>query len=700
MKRKWLSFLLALACAAALLCAAPALADEGEGQAEWTVMFYMCGSDLESRYGYASENLKEIAECTPYFNFSEHELLPGDWDLVDETDRCGLDGVNVVVETGGCKQWHTEELGMDVDTSALQRWHFLIDLDSEDRDYILDETLPLQSMADPQTLEDFIRWSAANYPAKKYALVLWDHGGGSKSGLFVDELFDNDMMALDELGAALRESGVYMECVLLDACLMANIETACAIGDSARWMVASEEVVGGRGTAVGEWMQQLCYIPEMDGGALGRMICDTTQIEYSRLEDTTAQEILTWSVIDLSQSQRLAEAFDHIFEKLCWVYRNDPLTLINLANNMFAGEAYGTGSDSQQDLGDAFFGESVHMMDPALRREVFSALKDSVVYCVRGAGRSASRGLSFCNAAVLNREEMDVYAHNCPSPHYLALLDAISPWTAPDWVYQSAERLPEIETIDAYRNRVVKFCGADGMPLFDFVGDDSKGWFESNVMRYNLYRVEDTGTVVCLGSMPLELLYWEENDDFHMAYGPKDLTLWPALEGVTCTFDVLSLNRPSWTTLTGNVPMLINGENVYLRCSYSRDHDGGSYVVHGLWDGYDLKTGMFNRNVRSLAQYAGREYSLVYPIYSKDSHAASGSYFNAQPQQMYRSMLMTNEPLYDGDYYIEYVIYDMFMRPMPLDWIEMRIDGGVASYPGSEEWTGEVELTIQEGYFS
>ena len=70
-----------------------------------------------------------------------------------------------------------------------------------------------------------------------------------------------------------------------------------------------------------------------------------------------------------------------------------------------------------------------------------------------------------------------------------------------------------------------------------------------------------------------------------------------------------------------------------------------------------------------------------------------------QPPQMYRSLEMTNEPLQDGVYYIKYVIYDMFMRPMYLDWFEMRIDGGTASYPDSEEWKGEVELSIPEEYW-
>ncbi len=44
-------------------------ADLPENRAEWTVLFYMCGSDLETRYRYGSDNLREIAACG--------HLLPG-----------------------------------------------------------------------------------------------------------------------------------------------------------------------------------------------------------------------------------------------------------------------------------------------------------------------------------------------------------------------------------------------------------------------------------------------------------------------------------------------------------------------------------------------------------------------------------------------------------------------------------------------
>ena len=53
--------------------------------------------------------------------------------------------------------------------------------------------------------------------------------------------------------------------MLFDACLMANIETAYGFKDCANWMIASEEVVTGAGTAIRFWLSELCNRPEIEG---------------------------------------------------------------------------------------------------------------------------------------------------------------------------------------------------------------------------------------------------------------------------------------------------------------------------------------------------------------------------------------------------------------------------------------------------
>jgi hypothetical protein len=178
-KTTFILFLTALLTAMVLLVAG-ALAESDGGEAEWTIMFYMCGSDLESKYGYASQNLEEIADCE--YPRSETENIMRTLASPAESDKASASGrVNVLIETGGCKQWHAQDLGMEISTTALQRWRFEGYLDDDlPEGYFLEQTLPLQSMADPETLADFVRWSAENHPAKKYALVLWDHAAAAR----------------------------------------------------------------------------------------------------------------------------------------------------------------------------------------------------------------------------------------------------------------------------------------------------------------------------------------------------------------------------------------------------------------------------------------------------------------------------------------------------------------------------------------
>ena len=103
-------------------------------------------------------------------------------------------------------------------------------------------------MADPNTLLNFMNFAKENYPAEKYALIMWDHGGGAVSGFGQDQnASKNDHLFIDEIKQALDNFGTKLEFVGFDACLMANMETAYALKDSANYLVASEELEPGTG---------------------------------------------------------------------------------------------------------------------------------------------------------------------------------------------------------------------------------------------------------------------------------------------------------------------------------------------------------------------------------------------------------------------------------------------------------------------
>lgn len=697
--------------AALLLCltaAGGACADENaQDISEWTVLFYFCGSDLESGHSYASGNLEEISYCLDYETVLHAQQ--GVEDIAPD-----VNDVNVLIETGGSKAWHAQDLGMDVRTDALQRWVFHparntanIALDKlkqseelsvkalvevfaesihENAKMELVQDLPLASMADPETLSDFIRWGAENYPAKKYALVLWDHGTGAVNGLLIDELFDGDTLRLDELKSALEGGGVHFEAMLFDACLMANLETACAIDEHANWMIASEELVAGKGSAMYSWLQQMYLTPQWDGRRLGRWVCDMTQEKYALETSDQAENTLTWSVIDLTKIDRLAAAFDRFFAQCDHVYANDPSYMLEVCELFNGAFEFGLGDADMIDLSRIpFHTFSVMGLERELYVELLDALQDTVVYNTHGPNRASAGGLSFCYAASLSPEQLDSYARVCPSAHYLALLDAINPnWHAPEWVFETAEKLPEIVDFKEYQIQVEKELAADGSPAIASVDGYPCVWaVYVNVNRLN----PQTGNILRMGDAYANVTW--DADANRMVFSSEGFTNWPTLEGVQCSADLVSSDYMG--KMLYNVPIQIEGENYLLRCGAET---GQTPVVYGLWEGYDADSGVYGRNVVPLIRVAGHDFTLLYPIDGTETNGKT-RYEASAPMTMYRSMEITFQTLEPGTYYLDYVVEDIFLRQLPVGRVEVLWDGQTLTVQDGA-WQGEMTLTMAE----
>ena len=676
--RKFLGLIVALLIAAALP-GAGAACTESEEQAEWTVLFYLCGSDLESKYGFASGNLQEIANCRPPRN-EMSSIIRAYGDEIADAENPGK--VNVLIETGGCKQWHSEGLDMNISPKGLNRWRYDLGQGDVPGSFTLLEDRASASMADPETLSEFIRWGVETCPAKKYALILWDHGGGSKSGLFIDEIFGGGMMTLTQLNRALREGGTQFEAVLFDACMMANVETAYAVKDHARWMIASEEVVAGQGTAIGSWLQQLYYDPQVDGERLGRWICDMSQIKYGQQYNGRSGELLTWSVIDLTKIDRLANCIGELFHSVGRIYEHYPKLLAMVVSAFHEAEGFGNGQDNMFDLFDVCYNPAFSWgVGVEHRREMLDALTDAVVYAVRGTGRSAARGLSICFPTDFDDEELEIYASNCPQPWYLAFLDAISPtWSAPDWVYKNgATRLKDISDIDDYTIVVRKRVSKNGTPgIFVELGTESV----SNIF-YRIYRVDEAlGQTVRIGIAPAYSEETAEGEEVNCAYEPW---LWPHIDGKLCNAELISKQG---SDVLGEIPVQIGSDVWKLRFGYTEEY---GYELFGLWEGYDADTKVFNRNVKSLAQLTGMDFQLLFP--EDDPNGSDGDFYEyGDTLTLHRGMEMEEQPLPPGEYYLEYVVEDIFFRRLALDSVKMTWDGDKMTFSEGERWEGETTL--------
>lgn len=116
-------------------------------------------------------------------------------------------------------------------------------------------TLAEANTGNPAMLTSFIQWAKQNYPGQKYALDLWNHGGGFKEleqaklrGIAWDDTNNNDYLTMPELRTALTNSGIAkIDLVGADACLMAQLEVAYELKDRSSIFVASEQTIPNEG---------------------------------------------------------------------------------------------------------------------------------------------------------------------------------------------------------------------------------------------------------------------------------------------------------------------------------------------------------------------------------------------------------------------------------------------------------------------
>ncbi|MBR7033647.1 MAG: peptidase C11 [Clostridia bacterium] len=239
----------------------------GNGRDKVTVMVYLCGTDLESKSGMASADLREMAGA----------------DLGDN--------VNVVVYTGGCRQWKTK----GISNSAHQIYVFengglrLLEKDAAGK----------KAMTDPTALSGFIRWCADKYPANRNILVMWDHGSGSVAGFGYDETRANaGSMPLSSIAKALKDGGVTFDFIGFDACLMATVETALTLAPYSDYLIASEETEPGIGWYHTRWLNELGRDPAIDTPTLGKIIADDF---VSTCAQQCRGQMATLSVVDLAE---------------------------------------------------------------------------------------------------------------------------------------------------------------------------------------------------------------------------------------------------------------------------------------------------------------------------------------------------------------------------------------------------------------
>jgi hypothetical protein len=344
---------------------------------DFTLLIYMIGSDLEDKTYEATKDINEMLKSN----------------LFDSK-------VNVVLETGGSTG--TPDDNRTIDFSTVQR-HQL-----ENNKIINSTTIGKVNMGNSDTLANFLIWGTSTFPAKKYGLILWDHGT-SVQGFGNDVNFNKDSLHLYEILTSLYKlldpsiNFKDFEFIGFDSCLMGTIEVASFLNSNypfSKYIIASEEIEPNWGWNYTNIINSIGLNSEITGDLLGKKIIESYINDSNKISSEKqfhANRDITLSVINSTKipelNQRLSDLVNATIYKL-----DNQESLLKLLRSIDITESFGETVTSSYGMIDLYdFLSNLADAFPSMKNKI-DKIKDeidsAVLYNYAGEAHPNANGLS------------------------------------------------------------------------------------------------------------------------------------------------------------------------------------------------------------------------------------------------------------------------------------------------------------------
>ena len=642
---------------------------KGKGKDEVTIMVYMCGTDLESRSGMGTSDLQEMLNA----------------DLGDK--------VNLIVYTGGCKGWKNNVVSNSVN-QIYQIKNGKMQLLKEEK---------AVSMTDPSTLTNFIKWSTKNYPANRNQLIFWDHGGGSISGFGYDEKFKSSgSMNLAEINQALKNSKVTFDFVGFDACLMATLENALMLTPYADYMIASEETEPGVGWYYTDWLTALGENTSMPTVEIGKNIVDDfvdtcaskcrgqkttlSVVDLAELEATVPEEFKAFSksASELIQDNEYQTVSDARYNTREFATSNaiDQVDLVHLAQNM--------GTEAGEDLAEALLGAvkynrtSSNMTNAYGLSIYFPYKKVSTVdqavdtYEAIGMDEEYMRCIQeFASLEVGGQTSAGGTSSPIPSLMGTLLGGGSSSGGSSDMIAEMlggflSGQIGNIVGLDRSNTGFMEESGMDTEAMAEYLAEN---YFDASALVWN--KNEKGERVLELSekqwslvhSLELNMFYDDgegyvdlgfdnvfEFDEKGRLIGDTDRT-WLAINGQPVAYYYEdTVDDGENYTITGRVPVLLNGERANLILVFDNENPKG-YIAGARTEYVEGETETVAKGMEELQ--VGDTLDFICDYYSYDGEFID-SYFLGEQMTVTAGMLISNVDVGEGDVKVTYRFTDIY----------------------------------------
>ncbi len=383
----------------------------------WTVLVYMNGANNLDTFALANFNQMETVGSTANLNI-----------VVQFKRGSGTD------PNGSGYVFDSSEGGW----SGTRRYYVTQDSNTSQMNSELISTNSTIDMGSPTTLQAFVQWGIASFPAQHYCLLIWNHGSGWRSetvgstskaakatasagltraattrGISFDDV-SGDYIKTTDLPAAIdMGSGRKWDLLVYDCSLMQMAEVDYQVKDKTNLILGSEESPPGGGYPYDQILADLNTNPTWSGQTWGTDIANKTLAFYETaptvggqvFDVATYANYVTQSLIDPSKLPAVATAFNNLGTALTAAEPNyaatiatardgtEPYGVDDLATTdptYAIYESYRDGVDFTNRLTAQVSDSGVQSAAAAAR----AALQSAILVSVHGSSHPNSNGLS------------------------------------------------------------------------------------------------------------------------------------------------------------------------------------------------------------------------------------------------------------------------------------------------------------------
>ena len=574
----------------------------------WTVMIYMCASAMEDEYGRGSELLNNLS-CD----------LPAN--------------INITVETGGCKEWKTDEIKNDkIQDYIVQKNGLRLIEETEEK-----------NMGTAETYGDFLRRSMARYPADHYISVIWGDGGGPLAGAAYDSSYEFDPLSINEIGRALSGIGTKLDIIGFDSSLMSSIETVSAVSVYADYMVASEGIMPYGGWNYRQLFEYLAENPSASAQDVSVVICDGVMGNASGEE----KEETVMTAIKLEGAANLVQTFDGLSRQMAYDAQNAD-SLRNMTKYICEGEYMGANSlwEGYSNLIDlSSLSDAVFNATKSDLARIDNTLSKIIAYRVSGKAKESACGISVYYPVNRLSSEIEEYKNICPSAGYIDYIEQISP------MLEIEGRATDYTQTDAYQyyageselNNISASADLNGRYILSVSVPGIISRTGVNVYRYD----EEEGRYFYL-TTDYNTAFDSSTNTYEYEFTNKQLVL----NGVAVSAYLVS-SGDKYDIYS--IPVIYKDELSSLRVRKTKDTEKDEYKVLGIWSGIGKVTGLADRKLKMPA--VGESITPIYSVYGDDKE----NYIEGKSMTIvFGGLSVKEKTLGNGDYIVSYTTVDMY----------------------------------------